>query len=241
MEIYTKNYTVNMSEVDNNAFLREIDIISNFLDCATAHGKIMGVAAPDLDKHNLFWVITKNKFRFFRKPMMLQDYTLSTWPEKPQLIRSNRYCELSDSLGILAQGKTEWVMLDKNTFRVAKLSTAYPSSLAHSEKTLLVEPWLKVDKDFSSCNSVFNYKVNSLDIDISNHMNNIAYLRAMFNCFSTKVLKNLYIYELEIHYISQCFEGDNLSIKFVNTDLGFKVGFFKDNTLCTFINVVLKK
>jgi acyl-ACP thioesterase len=241
MEIFTKNLIVNMSQCDKNAQMRELDIFSTFLDSATEHGKLMGVAAPDLAKFNLFWVITKNKFRFYRKPCVLQNYSLTTWPKKPDLIRSNRFCEFFDDNGVFAQAKSEWVMLDKSSFKVSKHSVAYPNDLVHSEKTILDEPWLKVNNDFSTCDFEYNYLVNSQDIDLSQHMNNIAYLRAMFSVLSSDKINSLNILEMEVHYLRQCFEGDNLSIRFIATDYGFMVGFTKENQLCTFINVIVNK
>ncbi len=240
MEIYNKNFTVKMSQCDFTSKLTELSMFTAFLDCATEHGKLMGVAAPDLAKHGLFWVITKNKFRFFRRPNLLEDFTLSTWPIKPQLVRSNRFCKLFDNKGDFAFAKSEWVMLDKSSFRVAKHSVAYPNDLVHSEQTLLEEPWLKIEDDFLTFDREFSYKVNSNDIDLSQHMNNLSYLRAMFSCLSTKELDSLDIYEIEIHYISQCFEGDNLSIRFIEKENGFTVGILKEQKLCTFISVKLK-
>ncbi|MBQ7340286.1 MAG: hypothetical protein IJW43_05495 [Clostridia bacterium] len=240
MEIYNKNFTVKMSDCDFSAKLTELSMFTAFLDCATEHGKLMKVAAPDLAKHNLFWVITKNKFRFYRRPNLLEDFTLSTWPIKPQLVRSNRFCKLFDNDGDFAFAKSEWVMLDKSSFRVAKHSVAYPDYLIHSEETILDEPWLKITDDFSTFNREFSYKVKSTDIDLSHHMNNLAYLRAMLSCLSTKELESLDIFEIEIHYVSQCFEGDDLSIRFIEKENGFTVGILKEQKLCTFINVKLK-
>ena len=241
MEIFTKKSIVSMSQCDRNSKMREVDMFSSFLDSATEHGKLMGVAAPDLAKFNLFWVITKNKFRFYRKPMLLQEFTLKTWPKKPELIRSNRFCQLVDDNGVFAEAKSEWVMLDKTTFKVAKHSVAYPSDLIHSEETILDEPWLKVNSDFTDYDFEYSYLVNSQDIDLSQHMNNIAYLRAMFSVISSDKINSLSIFEMEVHYLRQCFEGDNLSIRFKNTKDGFTAGFLRENQLCTFINVTLNK
>ncbi len=236
-EIYEKQNVVNMSVCDNLSLLSYPAFFDAFMDMATLHGNEMGVSSLDLAKHNLFWVVTRSKIKFFRRPHMLEEYTLRTWPTTPELLRSLRFCSFIDEQGVFAQGKTEWIMLNKDNFRPSKTSGVYPDRLKFSDKTILDEPWEKIVDDFSTFDKEYIYTVKSTDIDLSNHMNNVAYIRALFSTFSTKQIENMDIKEMELHYKSQCFEGDSLALRIKKTEKGFLAAFIKNGEQAVTINV----
>ena len=54
------------------------------------------------------------------------------------------------------------------------------------------------------------YTVRSVDIDFEGHMNNVAYIRALFGLFSRKELEEMAPSEIELQYKVSCYEGDRL-------------------------------
>ena len=238
MEIYNRQKKVLMSECDHTATLSIPSFFSGFIDVATEHGDLMGVSSVDLGKLDLFWVITKSKIKITRKPQLMEEYSIITWPKTPEILRSERFCSFNDDKGVFALGKTEWIMLKKETFKPSKTTGVYPPNLVFSNQTVLDEPWKKLSDDFSSFDKEFSYRVKSTDIDLSNHMNNAHYIRALFSCLSTKQIEKANVSELEIHYRSQCFEGDQLKIRFKKTDEGFIAGFINNKNVAVSVNVV---
>ena len=120
MEFFKKQKKALMSECDHTASLSTQAFFSDFIDAATEHGDIMGVSSVDLGKLDLFWVVTKSKIKIFNRPVMMQDYSITTWPNTPEILRSVRWCTFSNDNGVFAQGKTEWIMLKKETFKPSK-------------------------------------------------------------------------------------------------------------------------
>ncbi len=238
VEIFEKTKLIEMSECDHQSKLSYPEFFNSFMDVATTHGDIMGVSSPVLAKFNLFWVVTRSRIRFYRRPAMLEEFSIRTWPITPELLRSLRFCSFYDSKGVFAEGKTEWIMLNKDNFRPSKTRGIYPDGLLFSNDTVLDEPWIKILDDFSSFDREVLYTVKSTDIDLSNHMNNVAYVKALFSCFSTKEIEMADVKEIEINYKSQCFEGDNLSIRIKKSESGFIVGFIREGSLVITINVV---
>lgn len=66
-------------------------------------------------------------------------------------------------------------------------------------------------------------KVESTDIDYSNHLNNISYIRYFLNCFPSSFLKHLPYKDIEINYIKEAKEGTTCVISYLkeNKDLFF--------------------
>lgn len=58
------------------------------------------------------------------------------------------------------------------------------------------------------------YLVESTDIDYSNHLNNISYIKYCMNCLSSKELRHLPYKDLEINYIKEAKEGEKIKIEY---------------------------
>ena len=114
-----KNYIVPMSQCGNNSRLNIVGLFNTFMDLATEHGENIGLGGKVLAAQGLFWVASKTKIKVHTYPEMLQEITASTWPEKPGRIRCNRYYAIKSGDEILAEGKTEWVMVEIATGKPA--------------------------------------------------------------------------------------------------------------------------
>jgi acyl-ACP thioesterase len=85
-------------------------------------------------------------------------------------------------------------------------------------------PFARTGKKFEDADIIGSYTIRSVDIDLGGHMNNVNYIRAMLGCFSTEELVQMDIHEIEMNYISQSYEGDNLQFRMQRTDSGTVIG-----------------
>ena len=227
--ILIKNYTVPVSACDNKGVLSVPGIFDLFMDMATEHGASINLGMDDLKKKGCFWVAAKSRVQFTRRPKMLERVVVSSWPEKPGNIRCNRYYTITSDEGVIIKGKSEWTILDMQTGRPKKSAEVYPTELVHREDVVCEEPFVRMNTDFTDAEEILSYTVTSRDIDVSQHMNNVAYIRAMLSAFSCKELGSLDISELEIAYRAQCFEGEVLSIRRRNVEDGIEIGVVKED------------
>lgn len=227
--ILIKNYTVPVSACDNKGVLSVPGIFDLFMDMATEHGASINLGMDDLKKKGCFWVAAKSRVQFTRRPKMLERVVVSSWPEKPGNIRCNRYYTITSDEGVIIKGKSEWTILDMQTGRPKKSAEVYPTELVHREDVVCEEPFVRMNTDFTDAEEILSYTVTSRDIDVSQHMNNVAYIRAMLSAFSCKELESLDISELEIAYRAQCFEGEVLSIRRRNVEDGIEIGVVKED------------
>lgn len=223
--LMTKKYTVPTSLCDNTGKLSITGVFTVFIDLACEHAPLLSMGADDLSKKDLFWVAVKTKVKMHRRPEMLKNIDATTWPEAPGRIRCNRYYTLTENGELLCESKTEWAMISPSTGRPARVSDVYPDNIEHCEEKVCDEPFAKINEDFTDSYAIAEYTVKSTDIDIGKHMNNIAYLRALFGAFSCDELERLNITEVDISYRLQCYEGETLTLKQRRDGNAIEIGF----------------
>lgn len=195
---------------DNTAHLGIVGIFSVFMDMASEHGGEMGLGMDDMNAKGLIWLATKTKVRIFARPKMMQNVTVASWPEKPGALRCNRYYKIYDGDTVFVEGKTEWVMLDREAGRPVKLAGNYPE-MEHCEETVCDGAFFRPSKEPAE-QILGEYIVRSQDIDLSQHMNNVEYIRAALTFFSCNELESKNFSEIEVAYQQQCYEGERLQI-----------------------------
>ena len=139
--------------------------------------------------------------------------TAATWPDAPGRLRCNRYYTLKAGDRLLAEGKTEWIMLEPATGKMVKTEGNYPADLDHCPDVVCGLPFSRMDDKFDDCTELGVYRVNSGDIAVSQHMNNVRYIHALMGMLTTAQIEQLGITGAEAIFRIQCFEGESLSIR----------------------------
>ena len=224
-----KSQKIFTSTCDDRGQISIPAVFNFFMDLATEHGTSIKLGADDLMKKGCIWLTSKTKVVFHKLPKFMDEVELETWPEKPGAIRCNRYYTLRDQDRLLVEGKSEWAMLELASGRLQKTADAYPPELEHCADTVCTEAFARIDEDFSQCPELLSYTVRSTDIDMSQHMNNAAYLRVLFSALSCQMLDHAAISEAEAHFRTQCYEGEVLSVRLRETETGYDAGILKED------------
>lgn len=234
-----KQIIIPISQCDNNAHLNITGIFNIFMDIATEHGAQIGVGSDVMSAKGLFWVASKTKIKINSTPKMLSEVVAATWPETPNRIRCNRYYYIKDGKELLVEGKTEWIMVDIASGRPSKIEGVYPEGFKHCTDVVCDEPFTRLGTHFEDCEKLAEYTVCSTDIDMSQHMNNVAYIRAVLGVFSTKEIEQMKIKEIEVAYRAQCYEGEKLTFFAKNEENCREIGIIKqDGTTACVVRIV---
>ena len=227
--VLEKQYRIPVSQSDNRLKLSIPGTFAVFMDLASEHGADIGLGMDTLAKHGLIWLAVKTKVIFHRRPDMFSTVTVATWPGEPGRARCDRYYTLKDGEELLIEAKNEWAMLEPATGRLRRITDAYPPDLKHSDAKVCDVPYHKVSEDFSDCEKMGTYTVTSGDIDSSQHMNNVAYIRAVFGAMTCDEIESLDIKEVEISYRVQCYEGETLTLMKRTRENCFDIGVIKED------------
>ena len=221
---YEKNYTVGPSDCDHTSRLGMPAAFEAFMDIASEHAESLDIGVTFMKETGLFWLTAKTRVRIYRNPRMEQNIVIETWPLRPRGIQEIRdYRIRSESGEVLAEGKTQWAMLDTGSGELIRMEELFPEDFEFVEEKVLDEPFLRITDDVSDCEEIGSYTVRSVDIDLGGHMNNSAYVRALFGAFSTGELDDMKIHDCEVCFKKTCYEGDVLKFFKRITDKGTEV------------------
>ena len=198
------------SVTDSSGKLSIPDCFSLFMDAAAVHAPMLKCGTEDLARQGLFWLTVRSKIKIFRRPRMMEEVVVSTWPEESKETRCNRDYSITQNGETLVLGKTLWAVLNTKTNRLHKVDVLYPEGFQAIDDLAIPEPFTAFDKDFQG-EEFATYTVRPTDIDFGGHMNNIAYIRAIAGLFPAKEWQEKKISEMEVHYKSPCFEGNVLT------------------------------
>jgi acyl-CoA thioesterase FadM len=195
---------------DHTAHLGVADTFALFMDIATDDAERLGMGAEAMAGRGLFWLTTKTKVCFHRRPAMMADVTVSTCPQNPERIRWIREYGLEQDGEILARGKTEWVVLETDSGRMHPIADIVPEGWEPPPAPEVPEPFAKVRMDAKAGEELGRWRVRSTDIDLGGHMNNVAYVRALMAQFTTAQWEDFPVREMDVIFRAPCYEGDEL-------------------------------
>lgn len=211
MNRFSKTNTASMNDVAFCGRALPSHIMSIFQDAVTDHTAILGVGANTIIKTiGAKWVITRVRIEIDGTLSVGDEYTVSTWPLKAGPLRFGRTFVLEKDGQIIAKAFTEWCLLSAKTNEVMRSSAL----------TLPIDEYLTdkaITGKFSCAKTqnpqlIYTHTVRQSDLDINRHVNNITYIKFALDCLTTDELEKINIDSFEMYYISQCFEGETLSL-----------------------------
>ncbi|MGX8699118.1 MAG: acyl-[acyl-carrier-protein] thioesterase [bacterium] len=207
---HERSFPIPASLCDNRGLLGVPDTFALFMDLAGEHAALLGIGIEELLERGLYWLTVRTRVRFHRRPRLLEPVTAATFPEKPGGIRANRSYTLRAGEELLIEGKTEWAISETATGRLVRPAEVFPPELQYLDP-VLQEPYMRVNGDFAAAPEVSRHTVRATEIDMGQHMNNVAYLYALADCFPTAEWNALALREVEVAFRAPVFEGEALS------------------------------
>ncbi|MCH5293111.1 MAG: hypothetical protein J1E07_05220 [Treponema sp.] len=181
----------------------------NLTECFNALGCDGVVYRKDF---GAFWVFTKTKVRFVRRPDWREVVTARTFPVDNAGMRTHVNTEILDKNGsrILTANQEACVLSLENhrPRRLAELpypKDDFPAPVAQMD-------FSRFPSDFTEDEFVFEQKIRSCHIDMSRHMNNIEYIKFALSVFSDDFLQTHEVTDLEVHYTGESREDQTLRI-----------------------------
>lgn len=193
-------------------------------DIAAEHAERLGVGGAAMTERGAFWLAVHTRLEFFDCAEMMHPLSVSTWPVRcaPEDIRLNRCYRIESEGRTLCEGRTEWMVLNLKTHRLMRARDAgFPTDMEFHDESVCAEPFARSGFDGSDADVRTERTVESADIDYGQHMNNVAYVRAMLNTFSTEEQKTLSVKRFEIRYGEPCLEGERIAVCRKKTDQGY--------------------
>lgn len=232
LSVYRRDGVVAPSACDASSQLGIVPQFALIQDIAAEHAERLGVGASVMKERGAIWLVVHTRLDFFARAPMMAPITLFTWPVRcaPEDLRLLRRYRITSGDTLLAEGKTEWMILNAHSGRLVRARDAgFPTDLEFCEEVVCPEPFLRTPDDWTDEDAAFCRRVAASDIDSAAHMNNVAYVRAMLDSFASDELAALPLKSMEIRYGDPCHEGDEITVLRRKTDAGCRLAIKKPN------------
>lgn len=173
---FTKAYAMNYFDFDKNYRLKPISLMNTLQDISTLHFETATAHITDTLSEGV-WVIVEWQVDMNRMPHEIEPLILTTEPTYfRKFIAYRTYLIKTPSGELLGTAISKWAYINKTTRRQAnipKLLNEIFHVEEHSEKPD------KIQMELFDIEGTERYDTKSVysDIDINNHVNNVAYIR----------------------------------------------------------------
>lgn len=215
---YFKTYTASASFCDSVPKLSVIgsfQIVQDAVCDFFALNNIDGLTIKE--KYNAMWVFAKNKLEFFKQIEYNQNFNVECFISNVGSVTLLIDTIFKNNQGeILLYSLIEACPMDIATQKVIRLSSI------NIDKTFEIEATnqdVKLEKlEVQNASAIETINVSSTSIDMSNHTNNVEYVRFLLNTYSIEELKNLNLQSFEINYVWQSHANDSLTINKISNE-----------------------
>ena len=170
------DYRLRWLDFDRFGHIQPVAVLDMCQDIATLHAEQMGIGRDDMLARGVFWAVIRSRYEIVQPPAHYQVLRVRTWPHSPSRFSFQRDFTLCDENGLtLVKATTEWVLMDLETRKFAKMTDHYDGPDDFSDERVF-DGRLRKIASFEEGNRPVRTVVPSFsDIDLNGHVNNARY------------------------------------------------------------------
>jgi len=207
-------YTIKRLITDTDADIRRRQKLSSmfamFQDIAAMHAENLGAGVNWLYKElNVAWILMRIRVEIDKYPVLADEVTVETWPQKPRALYERDY-RILDKFGIpYVRAASTWVIMNLATREIKRDSFLdYFNIEILKERAINKIPGrLKPIKD---ADAVYEKEIKYSDVDYNGHVNNAKYVDFIMDAYPIEEHLNRDIKAIEVHYVSETSPGKTL-------------------------------
>lgn len=233
---FSKVYEPRISEYAKDGRLALNSIIGILEDAGSKHSFAAGDDVIESGLRGVSWILVEWNVEIHKLPYNNQKLYVDTWAisKKPELITQREF-EIKDQDGNVYINACERLVLED--FNLGKMLKITPEMMAPYNP----EEELHHQFDFTKIKEPNEYDcekplaVRITDIDFNNHVHNTFYLDYALDVIGE--YENQKISGFRILYKKPVMYKDKITAKCKNGDLAYNVGIYKDDILCTLVQI----
>ncbi|MCF6361692.1 MAG: thioesterase [Cyclobacteriaceae bacterium] len=214
MKSYTEKVRIKSYHVDRKGELGTVQVFNFLQEAAFRHSVIDKFGQLDLDEMDMVWVLSRMKVVFLEAVQLGETIELNSWVRSINGALSERDFELTHNGKSIIRATSLWICLEVKLIKPVRIPDHITARMVENNSEDLFISTAKIPTLNKVSSSIF-YKIQPSDIDMVNHTNNVVYVRIGLDAINSNKL----IKEIDVNYLNQSFEGENLEIK-TEKDLG---------------------
>ncbi len=221
--IFEKTYLPQFRDADRDGYVGLRGYMNYFQDMATHYMHNIQKGNDTLpEEYGIVWMYTKYKMHISRKVGFTGELNMETWipaEKSPAVIHQNLF--ISQNGEVCARGCVESCLYHLAKKRLVRLKEiGFPDDIAENKESG-IPGFQKLPVDLEGMEYVYTHQVRYTDLDKTGHMTNLKYVDLFLNAFDSQFMEAFQIEEFELHFLDQCFEGEDLHV--YKKNLGGKI------------------
>lgn len=207
MKYYYEKFTLSDEDFDKQGNLLPFKILEIFEKGAIAHGELLGAGEAAMKEKNLFWVISRLKYKVLKPADKKGELTLKTWPLKPSFAGFLReYVLYDENEEAVIKASANWLTLSRDE-RKLKLGQQVFPDMEFSDEINFDKRIIRI-RDFEG-EPVKNIIPKKEYIDSNGHVNNKHYTDFMLEALDG--LSGV-VDSFQIDYVQEIMPSDKVEI-----------------------------
>ncbi|MDO4338696.1 MAG: thioesterase [Eubacteriales bacterium] len=212
--IFKKNYLPQFREAERDGLVGLRGYMNYFQDMATHYMHNIDKGNDTLpETYGIVWMFTKYKMQVMRKVDFTEELTMETWIPKGRLTAVVRQNLLISRNGEeCARGCVESCLYHVSQNRLVRLREIdFPADITE-DREFSLPGFQKMPTETEGMEYAYTHQVRYTDLDKTGHMTNLKYVDLFLNAFDSPFFEEFQISDFELHFLSQCFEGEVLHV-----------------------------
>ena len=221
-EKFKQKYKVSFSDMDINYRLTKIAAVKFFQETFALYCAKHGLAAFDVIKDNLVWVISDLKIEFTDTlPYWSESFEVEMWISEKTALRTYIDCRIYYKNKVIAQGDCCFYLIDLESRRPVKSADTLKAFETVDEKVFAGQDKVKYLFDGEKI-AEKEHEVTVRDLDFNFHVNNLSYMGIALETAPADMLEQYAVEGYSIKFVREAVLGDILDCE-----------LFKNNNLIT--------
>ncbi|MCR5481807.1 MAG: acyl-ACP thioesterase [Clostridia bacterium] len=232
--IFSKERSIDSAYMDSEVKLGVAQALLMLQDNFTDYFYTLKCDGVRLREIGYFWVFTKMKVKFFKRPNWHEVIDTATFTVKNTRLKTSVNSIFKDKTTgepLLIANQEACILDLKKHHPVALAKVPYPNE--GFPEAIFDEPFGKFGSDDTGYEEIYDHKIRYSQIDMSHHLNNIEYIRLAVNVFSEEFMLTHEVDSLEVHYTGESKEGQTLRIYKAEKEDGTYIRI-KESERCVF-------
>ena len=212
LSTYTESFRITSADTDAIYECRPSSLFTFIQIPITAHAALIGAGRDDmLEKYNGFWMVLRTWVRLKRPLIWGETLTVRMTTRKPTGTRL--YKDLDFFIGdeFVGEATTVWVLANRRTHRTMNLEhlPELPAENVPDAKDITISR-IQFPENMTLHD---RRKLYYSDTDINGHINNTRYVDLASDAAELNLRpQGVFMQEIVISYINECFAGETLDI-----------------------------
>lgn len=212
--MFEKEHLPQFREADRDGYVGLRGYMNYFQDMATHYMHNIHKGNDTLpEEYGVVWMFTKYRMHIKRKADFTGELHMETWiqEEKSSAVVHQGLLITKDE-EVYAKGCVESCLYNVSEKRLVRLREVdFPTDI-QVKRDAIAGKFRKIPVEREGMEYSYFHKVRYTDLDKTGHMTNLKYIDLFLNSFDSAFFEKYYITDFELHFLSQCFEGETIHV-----------------------------